>query len=268
MSTIFGSRAGSAREADFDAVRWRDRHRPPHHGDPDRRESDGSGVRTIARWTLTRVRWPFVRRRSASTTGRHPRFPRGDRRADSRAEMLGVFDRARLRGTRPARLRLRPGGGRRDHRALPRGRARCGENLSLATASGTNGKRGAASVMRCSCRRGETFEGYSAGGKRANGRASSEVTPGSRRNPANPRSGTRLQHAWNPRCGGSRRGGAKPRGRNTMSWWPHDPSPGNGVEWTPAGTSEEGKPGEGESQGRKDPPEGGSGSAPGAPEVR
>jgi hypothetical protein len=99
--------------------------------------------------------------------------------------------------------------------------------------------------------------------------ASSGATPSPRQNPANPRSGTGLQHARNPRCGGSRRGGAKPRGRNGKSWWLHDPiGRGNeAVEWTPAGTSEEGNPVRDNLRGgwiRV----GGSGSAPGASEAR
>jgi len=162
-----------------------------------------------------------------------------------------------------------PDGGRRDHRALPRGRAWCGENLSLARASGTNGRRGAASVMRCSCRRGETFEGYSAGGKRVNGRSLSGGHAGIEAKPSEPQVRYQAATCLEPTVW------RKPSRWCETTRTEHDvvvaPRP---EPWKRGGVDTRGhvgggeNPGEGESQGRKDPPEGGFGSAPGAPEVR
>jgi hypothetical protein len=99
----------------------------------------------------------------------------------------------------------------------------------------------------------ETFVGSCAGGERGTGRPlRSHADP--QQNPANPRSGTGLQHARTPcveetvevvrnHVGGTsvvvaprRRTVAKVAG-----------------EWTHTGSSEEGNPGEGRSHGRKDP---------------
>lgn len=86
----------------------------------------------------------------------------------------------------------------------------------------TRGQRHA--VMRVGCRRGSFFEGceraargFAAGRREATPHARAE-TP----NAANPRSGTRLQHAWSSRTGANRRSGENPHGRNATSvaWQP------------------------------------------------
>jgi hypothetical protein len=79
-----------------------------------------------------------------------------------------------------------------------------------------NGKGATATVTWCGCRRGTSFEGYrtTLRGACVRSGATSVVTGRGARNAVNPRIGSGMQQARKPVSGGSRRGGAKPRGRN------------------------------------------------------
>jgi len=79
-----------------------------------------------------------------------------------------------------------------------------------------NVKKATAAVMRCGCRRGGFFEGCETrrGERRPPHRpVRRAVRPTG--NAANPMVGSGMQQARALRCGANRRGGAKPRGRNT-----------------------------------------------------
>jgi hypothetical protein len=86
---------------------------------------------------------------------------------------------------------------------------------------GKNGRRVTAAAMRYGYRRGEAFEGYdSAGGEPALVR-NRAARPDGRRDPAKPSEPqvrNRAETCADPEVGGNRRGGGKPRGRNTKSW--------------------------------------------------
>jgi hypothetical protein len=88
-----------------------------------------------------------------------------------------------------------------------------------------NGEGATVAVMRCGCQRGDFFEGCE--GRRGKARpvlrssvsseASGSRSPGAAETRRTP-SGTGMQQARNFASGETRRGGEKPRGRNTTSW--------------------------------------------------
>jgi len=146
---------------------------------------------------------------------RHPRHRVGERNGNRRPTPAPHPE-----GTA---VRPRPPGARRNRRPLfpaVRGGKRGGTNDVEATIA----------AMRSGCRRGSNLRRVSAARIRVvplsfgNGvalppAASISVLVAWRsRNAANPMSGTGTQQARTPRCGENRRGGAKPRGRNRMSW--------------------------------------------------
>jgi hypothetical protein len=108
-------------------------------------------------------------------------------------------------------------------------------------------------VTRHGCDRGSSFEGSNTSrGMRTSGRAglSGSGRAGGAGNAANPRIGSGMQQARDLFGGGTRRGGEKPRGRNgTARVEPSSPKPvdprgdarSGRWEWTPGGTSMEGR---------------------------
>jgi len=121
---------------------------------------------------------------------------------------------------------------------------------------GGNGKGATATVTWCGCGRVESFEGCeqaSRGGASAlpppaRGLRTAGWTVGNpgQRNATNPMTGSGMQQARAPPSGGSRRGGAKPRGRNGISEAGASgpirlTRQGGTVEWTLGGMSVEGR---------------------------
>jgi hypothetical protein len=99
--------------------------------------------------------------------------------------------------------------------------------IAAAIALETNGRRASASVTRHGCRRGKAFEGCCAGGvvppapmlrpRKGHGHEPAKTKP------SEPQVRHRDATGPSPARGGSRRGGAKPRGRNgtpRMAPWP------------------------------------------------
>jgi len=88
-----------------------------------------------------------------------------------------------------------------------------------------NGRRATATVTWCGCRRGDSSEGCEP--RCGDGRPAPEPlqatgvarADGDARNAANPRIGSGMQQARDSPSGETRRGGAKPRGRNAIRGW-------------------------------------------------
>jgi len=90
---------------------------------------------------------------------------------------------------------------------------------------------------------GKALEGWHRrGGTRpSEGRRETGCTRhGAGRNPMNPMVGSRMQQACDRPGGGSRRGGEKPRGRNTHGAWQHRAEADAGPRETPSGNEHDG----------------------------
>jgi len=162
---------------------------------------EGTSVACRQRRTTPRTRrWSNT---LESTGGREPRFGDATARRVTGVEAKG----ARLGARERSRDTMRPS--RTDFG--PRGK---------------NDRRGTAAAMRSGYRRGEAFEGYSAGEEPALVRDPT-ARSGRRRDPekpSEPQVRNRAETCAGPEVGGSRRGGGKPRGRSTKSWCgSHDP---------------------------------------------
>jgi hypothetical protein len=92
--------------------------------------------------------------------------------------------------------------------------------------------------------RSKPSKGVALVGMRTSSDLSSDGDDGLHGNPANPMSGTGMQHARSSRCGVNRRSGEIPQGRNENRGWQTAvrTRASARVEWTRVSTSEEGHP--------------------------
>jgi hypothetical protein len=116
---------------------------------------------------------------------------------------------------------------------------------AVSVASGTNGQEGAdPSDGERLPTRSKPSKGVALVGMRTSSDLSSDGDDGLHGNPANPMSGTGMQHARSSRCGVNRRSGEIPQGRNENRGWQTAvrTRASARVEWTRVSTSEEGHP--------------------------
>lgn len=113
-------------------------------------------------------------------------------------------------------------------------------SANRSTDPGGNGRKATAAVMRHGCWRGEPCEGSP---RRGNGREAGNTT--------NPKAASGAQQTRWPRCGGSRRGGENPRGRNRSRDWTSRPEGGRVASaGRPTGSGRIGEHGEGVEAGK------------------